>query len=241
MISRVSLLAFFFAPLWCLTKLSAQELYVEPLKHAAVTTNTIYTAKLSPRGNLLALAGFDKSIKIIDPATLRVRYVLVGHTPRILTLAFSADGKYLVSAGGSGLLSFWSVADSTLLKEIPAHGNGLGVRSVDIDATEKIVSGGGDGEIKLWTMASDDPLGVFSNGESESEALGVAFNPAGSRLAVASSDGAVRIFEPQTSTLTNTLTEFKNSATVVAFSPNGKYLAAGGADSTIRIWDTQNF
>ena len=41
--------------------------------------------------------------------------------------------------------------------------------------------------------------------------------------------------------LLNTLTEFKNKATVITFSPNGKYFAAGGADSTIRVWDAQNF
>ena len=95
--------------------------------------------------------------------TLREKYTLTGHNPRILTLAFTADGKNLVSAGGSGLLSFWSIADTALLKEIPAHGKGLGVRSIDIDAGGRIVSGGGDGEIKLWTMVSDDPLSKFPN------------------------------------------------------------------------------
>ncbi len=241
MISRVSLLAFFFAPLLCLIDLSAQELYVEPLNHAAVTKNPIYVAKLSTGGGLLALAGYEKSIKIIDPVTLREKYTLTGHNPRILTLAFTPDGKNLVSAGSSGLLSFWSIADTTLLKEIPAHGQGLGVRSIDIDAGGRIVSGGGDGEIKLWTMGSDDPLGKFPNETDESEVLSVAFNPAGSRVAVANADGIVRIFDPQTYLLLNTLTEFKNKATVVTFSPNGKYLVAGGADSTIRVWDAQNF
>ena len=158
-----------------------------------------------------------------------------------MTLAFTGDGKNLVSAGSSGLLSFWSIADTTLLKEVPAHGQGLGVRSIDIDAGGRIVSGGGDGEIKLWSMGSDDPLGKFPNETDEGEVLSVAFNPAGSRVAVANADGVVRIFDPQTYLLLNTLREFKTKATVLAFSPNGKYLAAGGADSTIRVWDGQNF
>ncbi len=241
MISRLPLLAFIVGSLLCLVEISAQELYVEPLKHAAVTKNAIYTAKLTTSGRLLALAGLDKSIKIIDPATLREKYNLTGRSSRILTLAFTADGKYLVSGGGSGLLSFWSIADSTLLKEFPAHGKGLGVRSIDIDAGGRIVSGGGDGEIKLWATGSDDPLGKFPNETDESEVLGVAFNPAGSRVAVANADGVVRIFDTQSYLLLNTLTEFKDKATAIAFSPNGKYLAAGGADSTIRVWDAQNF
>ena len=241
MVSRFRLLAFIFGSLLYLVELSAQELYVEPLKHAAITKNPVYTARLTTGGGLLALAGHDKSIIIIDPVTLREKYTLTGQNPRILTLAFTADGKNLVSAGSSGLLSFWSVADSTLLKEIPAHGQGLGVRSIDIDVKGRIVSGGGDGEIKLWTTGSDDPLGKFPNETDEGEVLSVAFNPAGSRVAVANADGVVRIFDPQTFLLLNTLKEFKNKATVIAFSPNGKYLAVGGADSTIRVWDGQNF
>ncbi len=241
MISRLRLLAFIFGSLLCALELSAQELYVEPLKHAAVAKTSIYTAKLAANGGLLALAGYGKSITIVDPVTLREKCTLMGHDPMILTLAFAADGKNLVSAGSSGLLSFWGIADTALLKEIPAHGQGLGVRSIDIDTGGRIVSGGGDGEIKLWAFGSDDPLGKFPNETDEGEVLCVAFNPAGSRVAVGTADGVVRIFDPQTYLLLNTLTEFKNKATVVAFSPNGKYLAAGGADSTIRIWDTQNF
>ena len=241
MISRVAFLAFIFGSLLWLAELSAQDLYVEPLRHVSISKTPIYAAKLSPAGGLLAVGGFDKSIRIIDLLTLQEKYTLTGHNPRILTLAFTADGKNLVSAGGSGLLAFWSIADTTLLKEIPAHGKGLGVRSIDIDAGGRIVSGGGDSEIKLWSMLSDDPLSTLPNGSDESEVLGVAFNPAGNRVAVANADGIVRIFDPQTSALLTTLTEFKSKATVVTFSPNGKYLAAGGADSTIRVWDAQSF
>ena len=241
MISRVSLLAFIFGSLLCLAELSAQELYVEPLRQASISKTPIYAAKLSPAGGLLAIAGFDKSVRIVDLLTMREKYTLTGHNPRILTLAFTADGKNLVTAGGSGLLAFWSVGDTALLKEIPAHGEGLGVRSIDIDAGGRIVSGGGDSEIKLWTMLSDDPLSTLPNGSDQSEVLSVAFNPAGNRVAVANADGIVRIFDTQTSLLLYTFTEFKSKATEVAFSPNGKYLAAGGADSTIRVWETQSF
>ena len=118
MISRLPLLAFIVGSLLCLVELSAQELYVEPLKHAAVTKNAIYAAKLTTSGGLLALAGLDKSIKIIDPATLREKYNLTGRSSRILTLAFTADGKYLVSGGGSGLLSFWSIADRDIIERV---------------------------------------------------------------------------------------------------------------------------
>jgi len=238
---RVWLLVLFTGLLFFPRQLFAQELYVEPLKHASVLKNTITSLKLSPDGSLLAVAGFDKSIQLVDPASLRIRSALSGHDPRITTLTFTADRKYLISAGISGALSYWNLADSTLFKEVPAHRQGLGVRSIDADAAGMIVSGGGDGEIKLWTTASDDPLNSLPNSSDESEVLSVAFNPAGNRVAAANADGLVRIFDPQSNALVATLAEIKTMTTAVAFSPNGKYLAAAGADSTVRVWDAQTF
>jgi len=219
----------------------AQELYVEPLKKAAVAKSSLTTLKLSPLGDILAVAGADKSILIIDPTAFRQRLALTARSPRVLGLAFSRDGKFLVSAGLDGLLSQWSLYDGALVKEIPAHGNGLGVSSVDVNPSGRIVSGGGDGDVKLWSMNSEDLVGTFPKASDESGVLSVAFDPAGTRVAAAYGDGTVRIFDPQTNALLRTLTEFKTKTTVVAFSPNGKYLAAAGVDSTIRVWDAQTF
>ena len=53
MISRLQLLAFTFGSMMCLAELSAQELYVEPLKHVTVTKSPIYAAKLTAGGAFL--------------------------------------------------------------------------------------------------------------------------------------------------------------------------------------------
>ncbi len=137
------MLALLFVSLLCLREIAAQELYVVPQQPLSLTRSPIQTAKLNPKGDLLAVAGAEKTIKILDGATLKERVTLSARSGRIMALAFSRDGKYLVSAGGDGLITLWSVPDGALLKEFSAHGDGLGVRSLDIDAAGKIVSGGG--------------------------------------------------------------------------------------------------
>ena len=237
--SRTASLVFWLALLSCCLKLSAQELYVEPIRKASIAKFSLSILTLAPRGDILALAGAEKSIHFIDPVSLKERLTLNARSPRVMGLAFSRDGRYLVSAGADGLLSEWNAPDGLLLKEVQAHG--LGVRSVDINSTGRIVSGGGDGEVKLWNMNSEDVYGIFPKADEDGEVMSVAFDPVDGRIAAAYASGAVKIFDPQTYLLLRTLPELKSKATTLAFSPNGKYLAAASSDSTIRIWDAQTF
>ena len=47
----------------------------------------------SPDGKTIASGSEDKTIKLWDPTTGRERCTLVGHTGRVLALAFSPDGS----------------------------------------------------------------------------------------------------------------------------------------------------
>ncbi len=236
---RVSSVVFFLVLFASCLELAAQELYVEPLKKAPIAKTSFSILKMAPHGDVLALAGAEKLIRFIDPVSLKEKVTLTARSPHIMELAFSRDGRYLVSAGADGLLSEWNAPDGLLLKEVQAHGKGLGVRAVDISATGRIVSGGGDGEIKLWNMNSEDIFGMFPKVDEDGEVMSVAFDPVEGRVAAAYANGAIKIFDPQTYLVLRTLTELKSKATNLVYSPNGKYLAASGADSTVRIWEGQ--
>lgn len=65
----------------------------------------------------------------------------------------------------------------------------------------------------------------------------LSFSPDGARLASASGDGAVRIWDTKTRRVLLTLPSPVAGAVSVAFSPDGKHLAAPAADHTVWIWD----
>lgn len=69
--------------------------------------------------------------------------------------------------------------------------------------------------------------------------VAVAFSPNGSRLASASGDGTVRLWDTTTSTPRTTCTGHRDWVLCVAWSPDGNALASGSRDGEVRVWDPE--
>jgi Flp pilus assembly protein TadD len=68
--------------------------------------------------------------------------------------------------------------------------------------------------------------------------MSVAFSPDGQRLASASGDQTVKIWDSATGKELFTLEGHASYVVSVAFSPDGQRLATGSIDQTVRIWDS---
>jgi Tol biopolymer transport system component len=71
---------------------------------------TYSAMSFSPDGRMLALAGWGKgTIYLWETATLTERRHLTGHQGRVVSLAFAADGRTLVSTGADTTALVWDV------------------------------------------------------------------------------------------------------------------------------------
>src|SRR5262249_54576704 len=65
----------------------------------------------------------------------------------------------------------------------------------------------------------------------------VAYSPDGRRLATASNDRTVNVWDARTGRVLLALSGHTDNVTQAAFSPDGRQLATGSDDRTVRIWD----
>src|SRR5205814_709335 len=65
----------------------------------------------------------------------------------------------------------------------------------------------------------------------------LAYGPDGKRLASASRDGTLKLWDPARGQEILTLKAHAKEVNSVAFSPDGKRLASGSFDRTVKVWD----
>jgi len=88
-----------------------------------------------------------------------------------------------------------------------------------------LVSAGMDKTVRLWSVPSWQPLGVFQGHENSVNAL--ALSPDGTTLATGSTDTTVRLWSFPSGKALKTLEAHKKTVACVAISPDSRTLAVG--------------
>ncbi len=193
----------------------------------------VLSAAVSPDGQLLATGGWDKTVTLWNVETQTAYCTLKGHTGEIHALAFSKDGKLLVSGGADNWKEYQEGVDGTTplpegKRVVWSKGDGVFhyfyVDENHIDKTAKV-----------WEVATGKNIVTLEN---PSQVREVAFSYDGTRLATAS-ERHVNLWCTKTWKNMSILDVKKVES--LAFSPDGTRLATGGTwpEQTIRLWDVE--
>jgi WD40 repeat protein len=189
----------------------------------------------SPDGHTVAVGVEDGGVLICDGQTGLPLRRLSGHTGRVWSLAFTADGGLLATTSADRTVRLWDPVSGDHLRTLTGAG-ALWPAALSPNG-RLLATGGEDGTVRLWTTADGAELGALRG--HAGWVWGMAFSPDGSLLATAGSDGAVRLWDPRETEPRPALAAPGPPVWSVAFSPDGRTLAAGADDGSLRLWDVR--
>jgi WD40 repeat protein len=198
-------------------------------RHAAEAPALVYagvhsggsSVGFSHSGDLLASGGWEGTVHVWRLPGGKSLGHWQAHGDSVNGLAFSADDRYLVTAGYDGMLAAWTPRGKPLRRiSTPSPV----MHMVASTALDRLLSGHEDGSIRIWRMSDFALLGVEKLHDGSVRA--VAIDAISRRYASSGADGSVRLFTEDGSAVA--LTDPPVVAWSLAFSPDGRDLYGGG-------------
>jgi Tol biopolymer transport system component len=159
---------------------------------------------------------------------------LTGHTSSVTAVAFSPDGKTVVSGSLDRTLRLWDVASVQSLRTLEGHTYAVTAVAFSPDG-KTVVSGSDDGTLRVWDVASVQSLRTL---EGHTYAVtAVPYSPDGKTIVSGSYDGTLRVWDVARGQSLRTLQGHTAAVNAVAYSPDGKTVVSGSYNGTLRVWD----
>jgi hypothetical protein len=162
---------------------------------------------------------------------------LKGHSGYVFSVAFSPDGKRVVTGSEYKTAEIWDAESGQEILTLKGHS--MPVVSVAFSPDGKrVVTGSWDKTAKIWDAESGQDI-LTLKGHSD-RVSSVAFSPDGKRVVTGSFDNTAKIWDAESGQEILTLKGHLTFVVSVAFSPDGKRVVTGSYDGTAKIWDAES-
>ncbi len=207
----------------------------KPLGKMVRTSNAIMSVSFSPDGRTLAVASYDRTVRLYSTNTLQLLNTFKGHDLSADSVTFSLNGRLLATVGRDGVVKLWDVG---VAQEPGISGRGLGmIYSMAFSPEGRCLATAGlDRQVlKLWDVNTQQELKSFIGHTGDT--LTVAFSPDGELLATGGRDKTAKLWDVATGREILTFKGHTEGVQSVVFSPDGRHMATASGDKTVKVWD----
>ena len=157
-----------------------------------------------------------------------------GHTDWVSAVAFSPDGRHIISGSSDKTLWLWERASGREVRRFEYN------RIVALSPNGRLfVSRSADKTLRLWEAPSGRELARF---EGHTDLVTIAFSPDDRHIASGAGssgdDNTVRLWDAASGREVRRFEGHTSWVEALAFSPDGRHIVSGSWDKTLRLWET---
>jgi WD40 repeat protein/DNA-binding SARP family transcriptional activator/energy-coupling factor transporter ATP-binding protein EcfA2 len=203
-------------------------------------------AAISADGTSAAVGGFpDGTIRFVDLSTGAIHTAAGGHTATVQSVAYSPNGRWLVSTADDDKVIVWDAKTAQPLQTLLGHA-GRPTQSAFSPDGLTLYTSSLDGTVIRWDLGTQRRFGHPFPAGARAPNLAVtgpntpplAISPDGSRFAARTAANTVGIFSIDTLQQRTSLTiPHPATITALAWSRAGSELAVGADRGLVQLWD----
>ncbi|KAI0041622.1 WD40 repeat-like protein [Auriscalpium vulgare] len=184
------------------------------------------------------LAGSPEDVKAFMNTFRKVR-LFRGHKYDVNSVAFSPDGKRIISSSDDGTIRIWDVQTGETVAGPFSQDTYFLISARFSPDGKHVVSGSANGPVTILDAQTGKTVAERLKGHTDM-VFSVTFSPDGRRVVSGSFDNTIRIWDAQTAkTVVGPLEGHTDWIRCVAISPDGERVVSGSNDRTVRVWDSR--
>lgn len=179
-----------------------------------------------------ATGSADRTVKIWDSATGRLKLTLTGHVSTVRGISISERHPYMFTVGEDKMVKCWDLEQNKVIRNY--HGHLSGVYCVSLHPVlDVLVTGGRDSTVRVWDVRTRAQVFVMSGHRDTVNA--VLTQPVDPQVISASVDSTIRTWDLAAGKCSATLTNHKKGVRGLAAHPREFSFVSASADN-IKTW-----
>ncbi|WCJ23482.1 Pre-mRNA-splicing factor PRP46 [Euphorbia peplus] len=181
-----------------------------------------------PSNTWFCTGSADRTIKIWDVASGRLKLTLTGHIEQVRGLAISQRHTYMFSAGDDKQVKCWDLEQNKVVRSY--HGHLSGVYCLAVHPTiDLLLTGGRDSVCRVWDVRTK--VQVFALAGHDNTVCSVFTRPTDPQVVTGSHDTTIKFWDLRYGKTMVTLTHHKKSVRAMAMHPSEHAFASASADN----------